>query len=196
MRGDSVGIIARFSDIMTYNIRNVFNKSKNPIDDMNKGIRELEVSLRTVKSETEASIINKDRIRRELDEYEEKIEKFQRYIDKAQEQGKSSDVRIYTTKKEELIPRYKKIKETYILEEDNIDKMEKMQDKLSRDIDVLKDILKEINIQGKDSTLKIEELQSTVDKFTARAEAIEEINNITNSKSSLDKEFEKLLNED
>lgn len=191
-----MGIIARFSDIMTYNIRNVFNKSKNPIDDMNKGIRELEVSLRTVKSETEASIINKDRIRRELDEYEEKIEKFQRYIDKAQEQGKSSDVRIYTTKKEELIPRYKKIKETYILEEDNIDKMEKMQDKLSRDIDVLKDILKEINIQGKDSTLKIEELQSTVDKFTARAEAIEEINNITNSKSSLDKEFEKLLNED
>ena len=111
-REDEMSIVKRFSNIMTSNVKQLFNESKDPMTDMTKYMRELEEDLRTVKSEMEASVTNKERRRREIDEYEEKIEKYERYFEKFTEQGKSRDARIYLSKKEELMPKHEEMKQT------------------------------------------------------------------------------------
>lgn len=191
-----MSIVKRFSNIMTSNVKQLFNKSKDPMTDMTKYMRELEEDLRTVKSEMEASVTNKERRRREIDEYEEKIEKYERYFEKFTEQGKSRDARIYLSKKEELMPKLEELKETYNLEKDNVDKMKKIHEKLSMDIDLLKSTINRGTVDKGNGYSKVEEVQQEVDKMVCRAEAIEEINNISNSSSDLDKEFDALLRQD
>lgn len=191
-----MSIVKRFSNIMTSNVKQLFNESKDPITDMTKYMRELEEDLRTVKSEMEASVTNKERRRREIDEYEEKIEKYERYFEKFTEQGKSRDARIYLSKKEELMPKLEELKETYNLEKDNVDKMKKIHEKLSMDIDLLKSTINRGTVDKGNGYSKVEEVQQKVDKMVCRAEAIEEINNISNSSSDLDKEFDALLRQD
>lgn len=191
-----MSIVKRFSNIMTSNVKQLFNESKDPITDMTKYMRELEEDLRTVKSEMEASVTNKERRRREIDEYEEKIEKYERYFEKFTEQGKSRDARIYLSKKEELMPKLEELKETYNLEKDNVDKMKKIHEKLSMDIDLLKSTINRGTVDKGNGYSKVEEVQQEVDKMVCRAEAIEEINNISNSSSDLDKEFDALLRQD
>lgn len=191
-----MSIVKRFSNIMTSNVKQLFNKSKDPMTDMTKYMRELEEDLRTVKSEMEASVTNKERRRREIDEYEEKIEKYERYFEKFTEQGKSRDARIYLSKKEELMPKLEELKETYNLEKDNVDKMKKIHEKLSMDIDLLKSTINRGTVDKGNGYSKVEEVQQKVDKMVCRAEAIEEINNISNSSSDLDKEFDALLRQD
>lgn len=191
-----MSIVKRFSNIMTSNVKQLFNESKDPMTDMTKYMRELEEDLRTVKSEMEASVTNKERRRREIDEYEEKIEKYERYFEKFTEQGKSRDARIYLSKKEELMPKLEELKETYNLEKDNVDKMKKIHEKLSMDIDLLKSTINRGTVDKGNGYSKVEEVQQEVDKMVCRAEAIEEINNISNSSSDLDKEFDALLRQD
>lgn len=191
-----MSIVKRFSNIMTSNVKQLFNESKDPMTDMTKYMRELEEDLRTVKSEMEASVTNKERRRREIDEYEEKIEKYERYFEKFTEQGKSRDARIYLSKKEELMPKLEELKETYNLEKDNVDKMKKIHEKLSMDIDLLKSTINRGTVDKGNGYSKVEEVQQKVDKMVCRAEAIEEINNISNSSSDLDKEFDALLRQD
>lgn len=195
-REDEMSIVKRFSNIMTSNVKQLFNESKDPMTDMTKYMRELEEDLRTVKSEMEASVTNKERRRREIDEYEEKIEKYERYFEKFTEQGKSRDARIYLSKKEELMPKLEELKETYNLEKDNVDKMKKIHEKLSMDIDLLKSTINRGTVDKGNGYSKVEEVQQKVDKMVCRAEAIEEINNISNSSSDLDKEFDALLRQD
>ena len=55
---------------MTSNVKQLFNKSKDPMKDMTKYMRELEEDVRTVKGEMEALDSNRARRKREMDEYE------------------------------------------------------------------------------------------------------------------------------
>ena len=84
----------------------------------------------------------------------------------------------------------------YDLEEDNAEKMKKIHEKLLMDIEVLKSTMNRITVYEGKGFSKVEEVQENVDKMVCRAEAIEEINNLSNSKSDLDKEFDELLRQD
>ena len=191
-----MSIVKRFSNIMTSNVKQLFNKSKDPMKDMTKYMRELEEDVRTVKGEMETLDSNRARRKREMDEYEEKIEKYERYSEKYMEQGKSRDAKIYLSKKEELMPKFEELKKVYDLEEDNAEKMKKIHEKLLMDIEVLKSTMNRITVDEGKGFSKVEEVQENVDKMVCRAEAIEEINNLSNSKSDLDKEFDELLRQD
>ena len=74
--------------------------------------------------------------------------------------------------------------------------MKKIHEKLSMDIDLLKSTINRGTVDKGNGYSKVEEVQQKVDKMVCRAEAIEEINNISNSSSDLDKEFDALLRQD
>ena len=76
------------------------------------------------------------------------------------------------------------------------EKMKKIHEKLLMDIEVLKSTMNRITVYEGKGFSKVEEVQENVDKMVCRAEAIEEINNLSNSKSDLDKEFDELLRQD
>ena len=147
---------------MKSNVKQLFNKSKDPMKDMTKYMRELEEDVRTVKGEMEALDSNRARRKREMDEYEEKIEKYERYSEKYMEQGKSRDAKIYLSKKEELMPKFEELKKVYDLEEDNAEKMKKIHEKLLMDIEVLKSTMNRITVDEGKGFSKVEEVQQNV----------------------------------
>ena len=190
-----MGILGRFKNIMSCNIKSILNKSKDPKADIQKYLAQLELDLGTVKSESEAILVHENRIRRELGEYEETIDKYDRYAQKASENGKSRDAKIYLSKKEGLLPRYNSLKEAYEKASDATNKFTQLQSKLTEDIAELKSKLGQLEGMGNSS--KATEMKDKVEDIIYTAEALEELNNLGSSKDDdLDAEFEKLLSDD
>lgn len=181
---------------MSCNVKSLFNKSKDPKVEINKYIQQLELDLGRVKSESEAVLVHGDRIRCELDEVEETINKYDRYAQKATDNGKTRDAKIYLNKKESLMPRYNSLKENYEKAMDATDKFVKLKDKLSSDIAELKSKLNQL--EGINGSAKTTELNHKIDNMIYTAEALEELNNLSTKENDddLDAEFEKLLSED
>lgn len=189
-----MSIIKRFSNIMSANVRSLFNKSDNPEKEIKEYINMLELQIGKLNSESDANEVNRSRLRRELDECEESIYKYERYEKKAMENGKLRDAKIYLAKKEELMPRYNDIKAKY----DDINKeftdANDVINKLREDISILKSKLNEFNSY---SDNKGQELNEKIDKAKFKAEALEELNNLDKDlDDDFDKEFEKMLEED
>ena len=179
---------------MSANVRSLFNKSDNPEKEIKEYINMLELQIGKLNSESDANEVNRSRLRRELDECEESIYKYERYEKKAMENGKLRDAKIYLAKKEELMPRYNDIKAKY----DDINKeytdANDVINKLREDISILKSKINEFNSY---SDNKGQELNEKIDKAKFKAEALVELNNLDKDlDDDFDKEFEKLLEED
>ena len=189
-----MSIIKRFSNIMSANVRSLFNKSDNPEKEIKEYFNMLELQIGKLNSESDANEVNRSRLRRDLDECEESIYKYERHEKKAMENGKLREAKIYLAKKEELMPRYNDIKAKY----DDINKeftdANDVINKLREDISILKSKLNEFNSY---SDNKGQELNEKIDKAKFKAEAFEELNYLDKDlDDDFDKEFEKMLEED
>lgn len=190
-----MSILSRFTNIMSCNVKSLFNKSNNSKKEIKKYIEQLELDLGSIKSEVEAALVQKERLQRELQEYEDTIDKYNRYYEKASNNGKTRDAKIYLSKKENLMPKYISLKEAYDKIEANNNKYIELQNKLINDITELKNRYNALE-EGANSS-KTEEFKEKADNMIYEAEALKELDNLTKSTDDdFNREFEKLLSEE
>ena len=94
-----MGIISRFKDIMSANINALLDKCEDPEKMIDQYLRNLESDLGKVKAETASVMADEKRAKRELDECNAEIQKFQNYAMKAVEAGNDNDARQFLEKK-------------------------------------------------------------------------------------------------
>ena len=134
-----MGIIARFKDIMAANINALLDKCEDPEKMIDQYLRNLESDLGKVKAETASVMADEKRAKRELDECNAEITKFQNYAVKAVEAGNDDDARQFLEKKNQLVAKQTSLQQTYDLALANATKMRQMHDKLVKDIEALND---------------------------------------------------------
>ena len=100
-------------------------------------LRNLESDLGKVKAETASIMAEEARAKRELDECNEEISKYQSYAEKALKAGNESDARAFLEKKQNVSKKLAALQQNYDIAAANASKMREMHDKLVRDIDSL-----------------------------------------------------------
>ena len=132
-----MGIISRFKDIMAANINALLDKAEDPEKMIDQYLRNLESDLGKVKAETASIMAEESRAKRELDECNEEISKYQSYAEKALKAGNESDARAFLEKKQNVSKKLAALQQNYDIAAANASKMREMHDKLVRDIDSL-----------------------------------------------------------
>lgn len=132
-----MGIISRFKDIMSANINALLDKCEDPEKMIDQYLRNLESDLGKVKAETAAIMAEETRAKRELDECNAEVTKYQNYAVKAVEAGNDEDARQFLVKKNQLVEKQAALQQAYDLAAANATKMRQMHDKLVKDINEL-----------------------------------------------------------
>lgn len=132
-----MGIISRFKDIMSANINALLDKCEDPEKMIDQYLRNLESDLGKVKAETAAIMAEETRAKRELDECNTEVTKYQNYAVKAVEAGNDEDARQFLVKKNQLVEKQATLQQAYDLAAANATKMRQMHDKLVKDINEL-----------------------------------------------------------
>lgn len=132
-----MSILKRFSDIMASNINVLLDKMEDPSKMMDQVLRNLQDDLNRVKSEVAGVIADKARLRRELHECRNEINKMQDYAMRAVKAENDDDARKFLEKKVGLTTKEVEIEKSYELVKSNAEKMKQMHDKLSSQIEEL-----------------------------------------------------------
>lgn len=129
-----MGILKRFKDIMSANINALLDKAEDPEKMIDQYLRDMQDELGQVKAETASVMADAARAKRELDECDEQIARYQNYAEKAVKQGNDDDARKFLQKKAELTKEREAKKQMADATQANADKMRQMHDKLTSDI--------------------------------------------------------------
>lgn len=132
-----MGILQRFSDIMSANINALLDKAEDPEKMIDQCIRNLNSDLSKVKDETASVMAEEKRAQRELDECKKEIEKMQNMAVMAVESGNEDDARKFLEKKAQLTARQEELTAVYDTAKQNSEKMKAMHDKLVKDLEEL-----------------------------------------------------------
>ena len=132
-----MGIIGRFKDIMSANINALLDKAEDPEKMIDQCLRDLESDLGKVKAETAAVMAEEQRAKRELDECNAEINKYQQYAEKAVVAGNDEDAKKFLAKKNQLVEQQTALQQAYDMGAANAAKMRQMHDKLVKDINDL-----------------------------------------------------------
>lgn len=129
-----MGIISRFKDIMSANINALLDKAEDPEKMIDQYLRNIESDLGKVKAETAAVMAEETRCKRQLDECNADIAKYQSYAEKAVVAGNDDDARQFLAKKAQLEQQKVSLQQSYDVASANSVKMKQMHDKLAKDI--------------------------------------------------------------
>lgn len=132
-----IGILKRFSDIMSANMNALLDKAEDPAKMIDQYLRNLESDLGKVKAETAAIMAEETRAKRELDECSEQVDKMQAYAEKAVLADNDTDAKLFLTKKAQYVQKQNELQRVYDAAKANADKMKSMHDKLLGDINDL-----------------------------------------------------------
>lgn len=159
-----MGILNRFSDIISANINSIVDKMEDPEKMIDQYLRNMIEDLAEVKDSTASVMAEETRSKREVDKNEAEVNKYQELAKKALEAGNEDDARIFLSKKQEIESIGAGLASSYAAAHENAVKMREMHDKLSNDIDTLKQ--RRAMIKGKVSVAKTQE---TINKATESA---------------------------
>lgn len=132
-----MGILQRFSDIMSANVNALLDKAEDPEKMVDQCIRNLNSDLSKVKDETAAVMAEEKRAKRELDECTAEIEKMQDLSVKAIEAGNDEDAKKFIEKKAQLTQKQGDLTRDYETARQNAENMRAMHDKLVKDLEEL-----------------------------------------------------------
>lgn len=132
-----IGILKRFSDIMSANMNALLDKAEDPAKMIDQYLRNLESDLGKVKAETAAIMAEETRAKRELDECSAQVDKMQAYAEKAVLAENDTDAKLFLTKKAQYVQKQNELQSIYNAAKANADKMKSMHDKLLGDINDL-----------------------------------------------------------
>lgn len=157
-----MGIIQRFTDIMSANINALLDKAEDPEKMIDQYLRNLESDLGKVKAETASVMADAEHARREVEECQAEINKMQEYAKRAVAAGNDEDAKKFLNQKARLTETLTGLQQSYELAQANADKMRQMHDKLTNDISDLnarRDAIK--------AKVKVAKAQEKVNKMTS-----------------------------
>lgn len=133
-----MGILSRFTDIISANINALLDKAENPEKMIDEYLRRAMEDLAEVKQETAAVMAEENRCQRLWEENRKDVEKYTDLAKKALLAGNEGDARVFLQKKQELEQAGVSLEKTYQAARQNAEKMRQMHDKLTEDINTLK----------------------------------------------------------
>lgn len=175
-----MGILQRFGDIMSANINALLDKCEDPAKMVDQCLRDLEKDLGKVKAETASVMAEETRAKRELDEVNAEMKKYEDYAKKALLAGNEEDAKKFLEKKNSLATTQASLQQTYDIASANATKMRQMHDKISKDIvdlNARKDAIK--------AKVAVAKTQEKMNKMTSK------IGCATNSMNAFDRMEEK-----
>ncbi|MBG9980990.1 PspA/IM30 family protein [Facklamia sp. DSM 111018] len=154
-----MSILNRFKDIISANMNSIIDRMEEPEKMIDQYLRDLSEDLAEVKRNTASVMAEETRSKREVDENEAEVKKYEQLAKKALEAGNEADARVFLTKKQEVENLGAGLAATYASAHENAIKMRQMHDKLSQDIETLKN--RRAMIKGK---ISVAETQETLNK--------------------------------
>lgn len=113
----------------------IFNKVKDPSENINQYLRNVEKELGAAKAEIAAVMEEELRCKRELDACSEEAEKLQMYADKAVADGYDNDACQFLERKAVLDRKIAVLQEAYAAASANTEKVREMHDRLADDLE-------------------------------------------------------------
>lgn len=132
-----MGILQRFTDIIRSNINSLLDTAEDPAKMIDQTLADLREDLAEVKLETANVMADEKAAKRNLDECNETIQKYQKAAENALKAGNEGDARKLIARMQNYQATLPTLQETYDLAKGNSEKMRQMYDKLSSDIEAL-----------------------------------------------------------
>ena len=170
-----MGIIQRFSDIMSANINALLDKMEDPAKMIDQYLRDMTEDLAEVKRETAGVMAEETRAKRMLEDNTREIEKYDGLARKALQAGNEGDARVFLAKKQQLGEKAASLQATYDAAHANAQKMRQMHDKLVGDIESLnarREMIK-AKVAVARTQQKVNEYTSSADKAAGAMNAFE-----------------------
>lgn len=150
-----MGILQRFSDIMSSNINALLDKCENPAKMVDQTLIKLRNDLAVVRKETAAVMADEANAKRKLDECDANIKKAYTAAQNALRAGNEDDARVIIARKQKLEETRVSLQTTYDANHASAVKMRQMHDKLTQDIEDLES--RKDAIKAKVATAKAQE---------------------------------------
>lgn len=163
-----MGILARFSDIISANINALLDKAEDPAKMVDQYLRKMTDDLAEVKRETAGVMAEESRTKRLVDENNKEIAKDQDLAKKALLAGNEDDARVFLAKKQELEDLGVSLGTAYAAAHENAVKMRQLHDKLVKDINTLNSRRQAIKAK-----VAVAKTQDKINKLGASADKLE-----------------------
>ncbi len=131
------GIIDRFTTIIKANINELLDRAEDPEKMVDQYLRELTESLAEVKEAAAGVMAEEQRCRREVEQNQTEIDRYDGLARKALEAGNEGDARTFLAKKQQLVAQGEGLQVALDAAQANSQKMREMHDKLVADIQTL-----------------------------------------------------------
>lgn len=159
-----MGILSRFSDIMSSNINSLLDKMEDPSKMVDQYLRNAMEDLAECKKETAGVIAEERRCKRLVYEIDSQVTKFDNIARAALRAGNEDDARMALAKKQELQGELASRNTVYQAAKVNADKMRQLYAKLKSDVESLKSRRNRIK-----AAAAVAKTQETVNKITGSA---------------------------
>jgi len=163
-----MGILSRFTDILSSNVNALLDKAENPEKMIDEYLRKMNKDLAEVKKETAGVMAEESRTKRLVDDNAAEVAKYTELAKKALTANNEDDARVFLAKKQELEAIGAGLQIAYATAHENAIKMRQMHDKLVKDINEL---------NGRRQTIKakvaVAKTQDKVNKLGASADKMQ-----------------------
>ena len=188
-----MGILQRFSDIMSANINSLLSgaEEKNAGKLLEKYLADARANLEELKSETSAIIADEMAAARRVAANNEEIAKYDRYAEQAVLAGNDDDARKFLDAKSQLVAKKAELEAAYETAKSNSDKMRQMTRKLMEDIASAEGKMVELRakLTVAEHKEKMDDLMHKVSGFENMMEAVQKRIDSVDAKVALNEEL-------
>lgn len=163
-----MGILQRFSDIISANVNALLDKAENPAKMIDEYLRKATRDLAEVKKETAGVMAEESRTKRLVDDNAAQAAKYEELAKKALLAGNEDDARVFLSKKQELESTGAGLQTAYAAAHENAVKMRELHDKLVKDINTLN-----ARQQAVKAKMAVARTQERVNKIGASADKLQ-----------------------
>jgi phage shock protein A len=135
-----MSIFSRIKEMMENKMDALLDKTDDLEKMIEQNLHDLNRDLGKVKAELASMLAEEQRLKRELNECQEGIEKMERYSIKAQDEGNEGDARTFQEKKSAMAAKFSELQAAYQLASSKFQQMKPVHDKLVADISELESI--------------------------------------------------------
>ena len=163
-----MGILQRFSDIVSTNVNALLDKAEDPGKMIDEYLRKATKDLAEVKQETAGVMAEESRTKRLVDDNAAQVAKYEALAKKALLAGNEDDARVFLSKKQELESAGAGLQTAYAAAHENAVKMRELHDKLVKDINTLNS-----RRQAVKAKMAVAKTQERVNKMGASADKLQ-----------------------
>ena len=163
-----MGILQRFSDIVSANVNALLDKAEDPGKMIDEYLRKATKDLAEVKQETAGVMAEESRTKRLVDDNAAQVAKYEALAKKALLAGNEDDARVFLSKKQELESAGAGLQTAYAAAHENAVKMRELHDRLVKDINTLNS-----RRQAVKAKMAVAKTQERVNKMGASADKLQ-----------------------